>query len=280
MLPLSLGLISVLVFSSFQAGAGVYRWTDDDGGVHYGDDPSQPHAKKLPIPGHHFVIEKNRKAFQVTRVFDGDTLELQDGTRVRLLGVNTPEVARYGKPGQAGGEAASQALRALIAASDYRIHLSFDRERKDRYGRLLAYTYDGTGRFINAILLRQGHAHTAFKIPRMKEEEALLQAEREARNARRGIWRLPQYQVTTPQRLRDSLHRYRLVRGRAHTDKTTRGVRYLTMPGGFYVRIEKSVELPLKDYTGREVLVRGWVRSRRGQRWIRVEHASQIETIR
>ncbi|MGB8145070.1 MAG: hypothetical protein WCF05_07865, partial [Chromatiaceae bacterium] len=58
---------------------------------------------------------------RVTQVIDGDTLELADDTRVRLIGINTPEKGRDGKPDDPGARQASAALRDLLAASGWRV---------------------------------------------------------------------------------------------------------------------------------------------------------------
>jgi endonuclease YncB( thermonuclease family) len=118
---------------------------------------------------------------RVERVFDGDSIVLADGREVRYLGINAPEA----------GETFSTAARALNRrlVEGKRVRLVPDREPRDAYGRVLAYVYvDGT--FVNAEILRAGLAHL-FLFGPLREEEALLAREREARSARRGIWGTP-----------------------------------------------------------------------------------------
>jgi len=130
---------------------------------------------------------------QVTRVIDGDTLEVQiDGsvTKIRLIGVDTPETVHPNKPVQYFGKEASAFTRRM--AEGKQVTLEFDQAsaatgHRDKYGRLLAYVFLEDGTLLNAEIIRQGygHAYTRFPFARMEEFRAL---EREAREAGRGLW--------------------------------------------------------------------------------------------
>ena len=89
----------------------------------------------------------------VIRAVDGDTalVRLDGATEyVRYIGIDTPETVKPGTPVECGGPAASRFDHRLVDGRDVR--LVFDRERRDDYGRLLAYVYAG-GRFVNASLV-------------------------------------------------------------------------------------------------------------------------------
>ena len=124
----------------------------------------------------------------VTRVVDGDTFRALVSGReepIRLIGVDTPEVPWYGRPDECfGEEAALYARRRLEGRS---VRLAFDVERRDRYGRLLAYVYLGP-ELINLTLLRQGYA-TVLAVPPNTLRQAMFQAaEDAAREAGTGLW--------------------------------------------------------------------------------------------
>ena len=122
---------------------------------------------------------------RVERVVDGDTLVLDGGERVRLIGVDTPETVHPSKPVEHFGREASAFTKRMAAGR--RVRLEFHLERQDRYGRTLAYVYLDDGTFLNAELIRQGfgHAYTRFPFRYLEEFRAL---EREAREQRRGLW--------------------------------------------------------------------------------------------
>ncbi|HWV07994.1 MAG TPA: thermonuclease family protein, partial [Pseudomonas sp.] len=93
---------------------------------------------------------------KVQRVVDGDTVRLQDGHSIRLIGLNAPEMGRQGRSAEPFAEAARKRLAALIAANDGQVGVQLGREAKDRYGRTLAHLYDREGRNLEAQLLAEG----------------------------------------------------------------------------------------------------------------------------
>jgi len=125
---------------------------------------------------------------RVVRVVDGDTVEVRLGGRledVRYIGVDTPETVKPGTPVQCFGHRASAFNRRLVAGRALR--LVFGLERRDVYGRLLAYAYI-RHRFVNAELVRRGLART-LTIPPNSLHSALFEAlERAAARSGRGLW--------------------------------------------------------------------------------------------
>jgi len=124
----------------------------------------------------------------VTKVTDGDTIHVAFGghdERVRLIGVDTPEVPWYGAKGECFGVEAGLYTRGRLGAR--RVRLGFDADRRDRYGRLLAYVYLGRELF-NLTLVRLGYATADPVPPDLSMATAFAAAEREARAAGRGLW--------------------------------------------------------------------------------------------
>jgi len=123
---------------------------------------------------------------QVSQVIDGDTLELEGDVRVRVLGIDAPEMEKEGQPAEFLAHKAKAALSNLTLKKTVR--LEYDRQRYDHYGRLLAYLFLPDGTFVNAELVRQGLALVYFHAPNTRYRETLLAAQREALEAQRGIW--------------------------------------------------------------------------------------------
>jgi micrococcal nuclease len=126
----------------------------------------------------------------VTRVVDGDTIHValdgQDET-VRYIGIDTPESVKPGTPVQCFAEAASAANRRLVDGR--RVRLTFDAERRDRYGRLLAYVRRADdGVFVNERLVRDGYARTLTIPPNVRFAGRFATLAQEARESRRGLW--------------------------------------------------------------------------------------------
>ena len=127
----------------------------------------------------------------VSMIYDGDTFKTASGEKIRLLGINTPEVARDDKPGEPLAEQATQQLKRLIQGKTVR--LEFDDDRKDRYGRMLAHVYLRDGRWINSKMIELGLAHSYTFAPNFKHSADLLKRERAAREKKLGIWGTPQF---------------------------------------------------------------------------------------
>ena len=134
-------------------------------------EPSPGSPNKGPISHRGFVA----------RIIDGDTIELEEGERVRYLGINTPE---KGRPFYAE---AMEANEILVAGQE--VELELDIQTTDQYGRTLAYVWIGE-RMVNFELLWQGFANISTFPPNVKYEGQFLAAEREAQEAERGLWGL------------------------------------------------------------------------------------------
>jgi micrococcal nuclease len=133
----------------------------------------------------------------VERVVDGDTVEVNpavDGTEdMRLIGVDTPETVDPGEPVEPYGPEASVFTTQQLEGK--RVVLTFDQERTDQYGRVLAYVrLSGQTNTFNETLLKQGYAQLLIVSSNDRYEARFSQAQDQARQARRGIWRLPKEQ--------------------------------------------------------------------------------------
>jgi micrococcal nuclease len=125
---------------------------------------------------------------EVVRVVDGDTVEARiDGTTedVRYIGVDTPESVKPGTPVECYALRASHFNERLVEGETVR--LDFDAERRDAYGRLLAYVHLGK-RFVNADLVRRGLATTLAIPPNTHFADLFDRLEREASADARGLW--------------------------------------------------------------------------------------------
>ena len=137
-------------------------------------------------PGHE-PAAKSATA-KVTRVVDGDTVEARvDGRSedVRYIGVDTPESVKPDTPVECYAIAASHFNEDLVEGESVR--LDFDAERRDVYGRLLAYVHLGH-EFVNAELVRRGYATTLTIAPNTRYADRFDRLEREASAAGRGLW--------------------------------------------------------------------------------------------
>lgn len=145
--------------------------------------------KLLPLPSQNpvpagFVPVKN--------VVDGDTVEVwRDGraVRVRLIGIDTPEVVDPRKVVQCFGREASIEAHKVLEGKNVRLELDPTQGETDKYGRLLAYLFTPDGQNYNQYMIEQGFAHEyTYQSQPYKYQSQFKQAEQNARAQQRGLW--------------------------------------------------------------------------------------------
>jgi micrococcal nuclease len=141
------------------------------------------------VPQGHGVEDARRRRgrrARVEAVSDGDTITLSGLGKVRLIGVDTPELSE----GQCFGREAAAFTRRVLARGT-RVEYRLGRERRDRYGRALAYVWLADGRFFNDVLVRQGYAYPLEIAPNTEYATAFRRAARVAERRGRGLWGPP-----------------------------------------------------------------------------------------
>jgi micrococcal nuclease len=144
--------------------------------------------------------KKEKELFLVKRVIDGDTFELENKERVRMLGIDTPEkwesnklerdVERTGqdkKTIQKLGSLASDYVKKLIEGKQVVLLPEPNYEDKDKYGRLLRYVYFEDGTFINKKIVEDGYAN-AYRSYKISKLDELIDSENKAREQHKGLW--------------------------------------------------------------------------------------------
>jgi micrococcal nuclease len=120
-------------------------------------------------------------------VSDGDTIVLADGRHIRYIGINAPEIDHENKKAEFFGYNAKKYNETLVLSK--MVRLEFDKETHDRYGRTLAYVFLKNGVFVNKVMIERGYAYCLPRRPNIKYGQVLLQSQRNAMLAKRGIWR-------------------------------------------------------------------------------------------
>lgn len=126
----------------------------------------------------------------VTKVVDGDTIVVNSGTTVRLIGIDTPETVDPRRPVGCFGKEASNKVKELLTGKE--VILQKDVSETDKYKRLLRYVFlplpEGRTLFANDYLVREGFAKALTYPPDVKYNEQFRRAEREAKESNRGLW--------------------------------------------------------------------------------------------
>jgi micrococcal nuclease len=240
-------------------------------------------------PGGFAALQESGGFAAVARIVDGDTLELDDGRRVRLVGVQAPkrppEIPEATK--WPAAEAAKSALAEL--ARGWLVELRYGGARTDRHGWVLAQLFRVDGLWLQGEMLRQGWARVDTLIDNRAGAAEMLGLERAARNAGRGLWRERYYAVRRAEAgvPREGFH---LVEGRVLRAARQQGQVFLDFGEDwhtdFSVRVPAS-SLPLFREAGLDPLalegarvrVRGWLRWQNGP-LIDADHPERIELLR
>jgi micrococcal nuclease len=168
-------LCLVGLFMVYRAGSG------DDDGQSGGDSAEGVTWEYSEVPARPLKVG-------VERVVDGDTIVVDfkgDGEYVRYIGIDTPESVKPDSPVECFGEESSRYNEALVGGRDVR--LVFGRERRDSFGRLLAYVYVSDV-MVNAEMVRRGYAETLTIPPNDARSGLFERLEDEAREADLGLW--------------------------------------------------------------------------------------------
>lgn len=226
---------------------------------------------------------------RIVSVIDGDTVVLEDGRQVRLIGTQAPKLA-LGRRGFVDWPLSAEARDLLAELADGRtVTVAYGGERIDRYDRVLAQLFRDDGVWLQGEMVRRGFARVYSFDDNRRGVRELLALEEEARAAGRGIWADGWYRIRTPFDLADAADTYQLVEGRVLEAAAVNGRIYLNFGADYRTDFTASLSpaaarMFARDgfdplaLEGRAIRVRGWVYPRNGPT-IDVTHPEQIELL-
>lgn len=221
----------------------------------------------------------------VERVIDGDTLVLRGREHVRLIGIDAPEMRHDGRSPEPYAREARAALVDLSSGPDTKnrlVGVQYGQSPHDHYGRGLAHLFLANGDNVQALLLRRGLATSLFLPPNGEYLDCYAAAETEARAARRGIWSQAGFQPIAAKRIGRAAQGYRVVTGTVSSARCRRTGVWLRLDGVLGVKIGQQdlgyfKGRELCRLRGRQVSVRGVVRSYRGSSRMRLRHPLYLD---
>ncbi|MHB1228967.1 MAG: thermonuclease family protein [Halothiobacillus sp.] len=205
-------------------------------------------------------------------VDDGDTVRLTTGERVRLAGIDAPEVAhsayndRPAKPAESFGDASRQSLQALLAQSRNRLLVQYGEEPEDRYGRKIAYLFMPDGQSIQAELVAQGMAMAVYMPPNLVLADCLTAIEHQAEQHQVGIWRSAEYSpgIDTAKGVPADVQGAAIIRGKVVSVHQTRKTVWVNLEGRVALQIPARVwstfnGVDFSTWRGETIKARGWL---------------------
>ncbi|MDH5324449.1 MAG: thermonuclease family protein [Gammaproteobacteria bacterium] len=216
----------------------------------------------------------------VIQVLDGDTVRLQGGASVRLIGVNSPELGHDGQPDQELAREAKEFLQDLLQLPQL-VQLLSGQKSRDHYGRRLAHMALLDGSNVQQLLLQAGLAFHISSPPNLTFNDCYVRAQRLARQAGLGVWALPVYGAIEAQTLAAEQAGFMRVVGRVGRITRTQNSLWLPMSKEFSLRIQSRDlvyfnDAELKKMIGSRWEVSGWVRHVGSQSVMLLRHPSVI----
>lgn len=249
----------------------IYRSVDSHGRVTYSDQPSDG-AQQLEI-----TSQPSRHLYNVARVYDGDTIILEDRKQVRLLGINTPEIQSRVRDQEPGGVEAKQWLQKQL--QDKKVYLEFDQVRRDKYKRLLAHVFTPDGKHLNLMLLENGLAVVSIIPPNGRYSEKLIRAQQKAEKQKLGIWSMPEYQPRPITQIANHNKGWQRFTGIPARIKKNRKYTRLIFDDKTDIRVSNAnldQFPPLETYVGKLLEIRGWVSRKKDNYTMSIQHPSAL----
>ena len=218
---------------------------------------------------------------RIKYIVDGDTLHLKDGRKVRLIGINAPEVTRGDKAAEPFSAEATNTLKKLFS-NNRAVSLVYGEEKHDRYDRLLAHVFTADGKNAQSLLLRRGVARAITFPPNTRFAACYLQQERIARCNKTGLWK--KIKPLTAKKLKNSDTGFQLVRGKLKDININKKGIWLNLDDKLTVGIRPDNQ-PLFDIDAlykmlnQKIVVRGWLNKNKkySTHYIRIRHPSSIQ---
>lgn len=266
-------LFILLVLFITSAQADIYRSQDQHGNLIFSDQPAVG-AEQIELR-----TAPYRYQVKLKHVIDGDTLLLESGEKVRLIGINTPEVKSRFTEAEPGGKNASTWLQNYLRSPQ--LWLEYDEQEFDKYDRRLAHVFLESGEYLNATLLEQGLAVLTLIPPNLRYASRLLKAQQTAEDLSKGVWNMPAYQIKNSQSLVPGQSYHGWQRCQLTPKDIGEGRKYMSLIASenLVVAIPKSqLDLfpPLENYLDQSLEVRGWISRRGSQHRILVQHPSTL----
>jgi len=268
-------VIGLLMQANFVL-ADIFRHEDAKGNISFSDKPSNNSTRVEP------ATKAYRYKHYVKRVYDGDTIVLENGDRIRLLGINTPEIESRHRQGEDGGVTAKQWLKDKLKQGT--VFLEYDVEKKDKYDRFLAHLFLANGDHINKDIVQAGLATLSIIPPNLRYQNELKEAEAFAEKQELGIWGMPSYQPIPIEKLSKpaKISGWNRFLATATKVKISRKYVRLILNGKVNIRIPKSnlaLFPDLEQYIGKPVEIRGWASRTKDHFSILIRHPSAITLL-
>lgn len=228
-------------------------------------------------------INRSVAPVEISYVYDGDTVKLKDGRRVRIIGINAPETEKEGHRGEFLADQSTERLKSLLNRED--VSLLLGQEKQDRYKRWLGHIYV-EGQLVSERLLRDGLAFHIAIPPNVEFSDCLKEAELSA--GKRGLWSRYSEIRKKVSDLKDKESGFKVLEGSITKIRKIRSGYIVEVNNKLAIKVDRALWLKLdlsetSQLLGQKIEVRGWIRPKSAKApqhymdwFLAVRHPSQF----
>jgi len=237
-----------------------------------------------PLFADNCAVTQFHETAKVDYVYDGDTIRLLDGRKLRLIGINTPERGLDGNKDEPFYQTAKNQLQQIIKDNNNQVKIVFGKEKHDRYKRFLAHIFTMKNENITANLIRNGMGFTIAIPPNIQLLNCYQKAEHKAQKLKRGIWNHTYSRVIDVAALNKTVRGFHQVSGTVDRIGESRSSFWLNLNSKegakFALRILKK-ELPYfkyhpKNLLHHQLIARGWIYEVKGEQRMTIHHPASL----
>ena len=239
-----------------------------------------------PLYADNCAVSQFHETVKVAHIYDGDTIKLKDGRKLRLIGINTPERGRDGRKDEPFYQTAKKQLQQIIKKNNNQIKVVFGKDKRDRYKRFLAHIFTMDKENITATLIKEGMGFTIAIPPNIQLLDCYQNAERNAQKHQRGIWGHNYSHAIDVASLKKSARGFHRVSGTVDRIGESRSSYWLNLNSKsgakFALRILKKdlssfTHLHPKKLLNRQLIARGWIYEVKGEQRMTIHHPASLQ---
>ena len=239
-----------------------------------------------PLHADNCEVQQFHEIVKVAHIYDGDTVKLVDGRKLRLIGINTPERGRNGKKDEPFYQTAKKQLQKIIQKNNHQIKVLFGKDKRDRYKRFLAHIFTMDNKNITAMLLNKGMGYAIAIPPNIQLLNCYQRAENKAQKNQYGIWNHEYSHTINVASIKKSASGFHRVRGIVDRIGESRSSYWLNLNSKsgvkFALRILKKdlfyfSHLHPKKMLNKQLVARGWIYKTKGEQRMTIHHPASLQ---
>ena len=228
----------------------------------------------------------------VKQVYDGDTVKLTNGKKIRLIGINTPEMNyKTGEPEPFAKAAKTFLTRKVLKK---KIGIRYGADKKDRHGRYLAHIFLNDELNLQQALLEKGLAVNISFPPNLWQQGCYMDAEKEARKNKIGVWKNHHKNIILASNIKPTQTGFQFIKGRISNIKQDKKIIWLNLSTNSNANKQTKTPISLKIYKknlsyfknmnieqlkGKKIIVKGWISRYKKHYYMTVRHPNALQIL-